>query len=148
MSRFQEFLNIRLRGMIRHAAQRHRTFVALVARGQSNVENLRCDMGVLKKHLIEIAEAEKQNGVLVPLLDLEVLLQHRRNLGSVHDDYANPRRPASSCRVALLGFPPTSPKRLTAPSSSRTKLPMPSDSTNCRSMAWRIFCRSLVMTNS
>ena len=61
-------------------------------------------MGVFEKHLVEIAEAKKQDGVLVPLLDLEVLLHHRRDLGSVHGVQAEPLRPVSSCRVARLGL--------------------------------------------
>ena len=56
--------------MVGHAAQRH---AVLVARGELDIEHARADFGVLEKHLVKVAEAEKQDRVGDALLDAQVL---------------------------------------------------------------------------
>ena len=71
--------------MVGHAAQRH---AVLVARGQLDIEHARADFGVLEKHLVEIAEAEKQDRVGDALLDAEVL----RDEGCLLDCHCQKRK--------------------------------------------------------
>ena len=70
VSRLQQLGDVRLRGMVRHAAQRD---AVLVARGELDVEHARADFGVLEEHLVKVAEAEKQDRVGHALLDAQVL---------------------------------------------------------------------------
>jgi len=56
----------------------HRGFLAL---GQGETEQARRGDGVIEKHLVEIAQAEEQDGLArQPAFDLEVLLHHGREL--------------------------------------------------------------------
>ncbi len=80
----EKLLNVRLGGMIRHAAQRYRAILVFVARRQRDVENFRRSVRILEKHLVKIAEPKKQNSVAVALLDLEILLHHRRDFDGFH----------------------------------------------------------------
>ena len=77
MTGVEQFLYVGLGGMIRHAAQGDRTLVALITRGERDVEYLRGGVRVLEEHFVEIAEPKKQDGITVSLLDLEILLHHR-----------------------------------------------------------------------
>ncbi len=60
--------------MIGNAAQRH---AVLGARGELDVEDARADLGVFEEHLVEIAEAEKQDRVGDLLFDAQVLRDER-----------------------------------------------------------------------
>ena len=70
-------------GVIRHAAHRH-----LLPRGQGDVQDGRGGPGVLVEHLVEIAQAEEQEGVGMELLDAEILLHHRGQGGVVGHERA------------------------------------------------------------
>ncbi|OPZ67840.1 MAG: hypothetical protein BWY81_01123 [Firmicutes bacterium ADurb.Bin467] len=63
----------------RHAAHRRALGEAAIPPGQRQFQLAGDEHGVLEEHLVEVAEAEKQDRVPVPLLHLEVLLHHRRN---------------------------------------------------------------------
>src|SRR5262249_26499373 len=82
----------------------------------------------------------KQDRVPITLLDLQILLQHRRDFDLLCHVHATAERFSSRRRSVLARF--------TWPLSSRTKVPIPRDSTNCRSIAPRIFFRSLVIMKS
>ena len=60
--------------MVRDAAQRH---AVLGARGELDIEDARADLGVLEKHLVEVAEAKEQDRVGHLLLDAQVLRDQR-----------------------------------------------------------------------
>ena len=103
--RLQQLGDVRFRGMVGHAAQRH---AVLVARGELDIEHARADFGVLEEHLVEIAEAEKQDRVGDALLDAEIL----RDEGCLPDCHcekycgyriaiAGPRAHFSLCRLHL-----------------------------------------------
>ena len=70
--------------MERHAAHGDlvlRRFVfGVVAAGEREVQFAGGDARVLVEHFIEIAQAEKENAVGIPLLDGAVLLHHGREL--------------------------------------------------------------------
>ena len=57
--------------------------LAAVAGRQREVQLARGELGVLVEHLIEVAQAEKEDRILILFLDLQILLHHRRDLG--HD---------------------------------------------------------------
>ena len=59
----------------RHAGERD----AVPAAGERDAQQLGGALGVIEEHLVEIAHAEEQDGVLVPRLDLAVL-QHERGV--------------------------------------------------------------------
>ncbi len=60
--------------MIRHTAQRD---AVLGTRGQLNIEDARANFRILEEHLVEIAEAKKQDRVGDLLLDVQVLRDER-----------------------------------------------------------------------
>jgi hypothetical protein len=64
--------------MERYAAHGDLLFIAASPAGQGQVEFARRRQGIVKKHFIEIAEAEKENLILALLFDFHVLLHHRR----------------------------------------------------------------------
>ena len=76
------------RRLHRDAGERHVRGAAVVARRQREAEHARRRLGVVIKHLVELAHAEKQDRVLMPALDLAVLLHERRL-----------RRPSLICRL-------------------------------------------------
>ena len=64
----------RARGMIGHTAKRH---AVLGTRGQLNIEDARAHFRVFEEHLVEVAEAKKQDRVWDLLLDVQVLRDER-----------------------------------------------------------------------
>ena len=63
--------------MVRQSAHRH-----AIARGEREVQQLRAALRILKKHLIEIAEAEEQQRILRQFaFDAAILRHHGRELG-------------------------------------------------------------------
>ena len=74
----QELGQVGSDGVIGDAAHRH-----LLPRGQGDIEDGRGRLGVLVEHLVEIAQAEEQEGVGMELLDAEILLHHRGQGGFV-----------------------------------------------------------------
>jgi hypothetical protein len=75
------------RRVVRHAAHRHRIVLALVARGQREIEQPRADHRVLEEHLVEVTEPEQHQPIRMPLLDVQVL-PHQRRLGGVPGGHA------------------------------------------------------------
>ncbi len=80
-------------GVVGNAAQRHRVLLVLVARGQDHFQDGGGDPGVVEEHLVEIAEAEKKNGVGIAFFDLAVLAQHGGG-GEVFHGRIIPQAPA------------------------------------------------------
>ena len=72
--------DIAVGGVIRHAAHRRLVLLPLAARGEDEIENRRGFLGILEKHLVKVAEAVEEDGVGDLPLDVEVLLEHRREL--------------------------------------------------------------------
>ena len=66
--------------MERNAAHRRALCLSAVTAGQRQLQFPRGQFGIVKKHLIEIAEAVKENGILILLFDLHILLHHRGQL--------------------------------------------------------------------
>ena len=66
--------DIILRRVIRHPAHRHRLPLFLVPRGQSDLQNLRRHHRVIVEKLVEIPQAEKQQGRRMLLLHRMILL--------------------------------------------------------------------------
>ena len=71
--------------MIGNAAHRRLILrrLAAVAGRQRQIELARGELGILVEHLVEVAQAEKEDRILILFLDLQILLHHRRDLG--HD---------------------------------------------------------------
>ena len=68
-------------GVVRHAAHRRLVLLPLVPRGEDEVEQRRGLLGVLEEHLVEVAEPIEEDRVGDLSLDLEILLEHRREFG-------------------------------------------------------------------
>ena len=83
-SMFDQLRDVTVSGVIRHAAHRRFVILTFVARGQDEVEQRRGFFRVLEEHLVEVAEAVEEDGVGDLPLDLEILLEHRRELGTGH----------------------------------------------------------------
>ena len=68
--------------MVRDAAHRRLLLggFAAVARGENEIQLARGELRVLVEHLVEVAEAEKEDGILILLLDLKILAHHRREV--------------------------------------------------------------------
>ena len=64
--------------MIRNAAHRSTLFKSAVFSCQCDLQCFGCRQGIVKKHFIEITEAEKEDLILALLFDFHVLLHHRR----------------------------------------------------------------------
>ena len=79
----QELRQVGADGVIGHAAHRH-----LLPRGQGDLEDRRRGPGVLVEHLVEVAQAEEQQGVGMELLDAEILLHHGGEGGVVGHERA------------------------------------------------------------
>ena len=54
--------------------------LAAVARGENEIQLARGELCVLVEHLVEVAETEKEDGILILLLDLKILAHHRREV--------------------------------------------------------------------
>ncbi len=74
---FNQLRNIEIGRMPRDAAHRNRCVLVPVAAGQRNIQDFGCNKGVLIKHLIEIAHAEKKDRFRMFLFNAAILLQHR-----------------------------------------------------------------------
>jgi hypothetical protein len=74
--------DVAARRVVRDAAHRHRVVLALVARGEGQVEQARREHGVLEEHLVEVAEAEEDDRVGILVLDVEEL-PHERRVGGL-----------------------------------------------------------------
>src|SRR5215213_7256379 len=64
--------------MMRHAAHGNGIAALLVPRGQSNLKLARARQRVVKKELVEISQAKKEQRPWMLLLQFMVLPQHRR----------------------------------------------------------------------
>ena len=74
--------HIGVAGMVGHAAHRHLLLLGLapVPGGEGQVQLLGRGEGVLVEHLVKIPQAEEQDGVLVLLLNLQILAHHGGHL--------------------------------------------------------------------
>ena len=72
--------DIGLAAVERHTAHRRAFFHAAILARQRQFQFAGRNFRVLKEHFIEIAQAEKENTILVLLLDLQILLHHRRKI--------------------------------------------------------------------
>ena len=72
--------DIALCRVIRHAAHGDLLglFLAAIPRRERQVKLMGSKLGIVGKHFIKIAQAEKQDAVRVPFLDLQILPHHRR----------------------------------------------------------------------
>ena len=61
-----------------HAAHRNFFLIAASPARQGQVQFARRRQGIVKKHFIKVAEAEKEDFILALLFDFHVLLHHRR----------------------------------------------------------------------
>ena len=50
--------------------------LAVIAGGEGQIQLFGGQLGIVGEHLIEVAQAEKQNGIRVILLDFQILLHH------------------------------------------------------------------------
>jgi len=73
----EEPRDVRLRGVDGKAAERNLVGVAAVPRRERQVERPRRDLGVVEEHLVEVAEAKKEDRPLVLCLDAGVLREKR-----------------------------------------------------------------------
>ena len=76
MTILDQFGDIRLAAVKRHATKRNFRFCALVSRRQGDIENARRNHSVFHEHFIEIAKAKEENRIRIFRLDLQVLLHH------------------------------------------------------------------------
>ena len=74
-----EFSDILVNGVERNAAHRGALLLAAVPPRKGKIQFSRRDHRVVKKHFVEVPETVKQQIVLILVLDLEVLLHHRRH---------------------------------------------------------------------
>ena len=49
---------------------------AVIPAGQGQIQFLGCQFGVIREHLIEVPQAEKQDGIRVVLFNFQILLHH------------------------------------------------------------------------
>jgi hypothetical protein len=80
------------RRVMGHAAHRYGVVLALVARGQREIEQSRREHRVLEEQLIEVAEPKEHERIGVPVLDVQVLAHQRRLGGTTAHATALPRR--------------------------------------------------------
>ena len=78
VAQLDEAAQIFLERLHRNAGERYVGGATVVPRRQRQPEDTRRDLGVVVKHLVELAHAKEQQGILVPRLDLAVLLHQRR----------------------------------------------------------------------
>ncbi len=79
-------------GVVRNPAHRDGVFLPLVARRERQVEDAGHVDRVFIEHLVEVAEAEEQDGVRIPRLDLEVLAHERRGRARAELGLAEPAK--------------------------------------------------------
>ena len=113
--------DIALAGVVGNAAHGDLFFcglgvLALVPAGEGQVQLLGGKLRVLGEHLVKIAQAEKQNGVRVLLLNLQVLLHHGGQLRHGTPRFSLSRIPAYSSAAA-----PQSMTRSRSPRVSRSR---------------------------
>ena len=77
---FDKLFEIDLAGVVGHAAHRRAVLHPAVPPGQGELKLPRGGEGVLKKHLVKIADPIKQDVVRILRLNLLILLHHRRKL--------------------------------------------------------------------
>jgi hypothetical protein len=71
----QQPADVGLGSMRREATERHLVRGAPIACGQRQIEHARCRRGVLEEHLVEVAQAEEEDRMLVLRLDAQILGQ-------------------------------------------------------------------------
>ena len=77
-------------GVVGHAAHGGALVLRLgpVPGGEGQVQLPACEEGVVAEHLVEVPQAEKEDGVLVLFLDLVVLLHHGGHVGHVRSSFS------------------------------------------------------------
>ena len=81
---FDEFGDVVVDGMHRHARHRDGFARALAAGGDADAEEFAAAPRVVKEEFVEVAHAVEDEGVRVVFFDAEVLLHHRRVRGVFH----------------------------------------------------------------
>ena len=71
-----QLADIALAGMIRHAAHGCPLLLAAIPAGEGQRQKLRDKLGIIKKHLVKVAETVKQDKILILFFDIHVLLHH------------------------------------------------------------------------
>ena len=66
--------------MIRNAAHGRPFFKAAIFTGKTQLQLSCADLGVFKKELVKVSEAEEENGVFAPFLNFHILFHSRRKL--------------------------------------------------------------------
>ena len=74
--------DVAVAGVVGDAAHRDLVLLVLapVAGGEGQVQLPAGQLGILVEHLVEVAQAEKEDGILILLLDLLILAHHRGEL--------------------------------------------------------------------
>ena len=80
---FDQLADIYVRRVVRHAAHGRTFRFAAVPSGQRELQYAGRSDGVVKKHFVKIAEAIKEQIILILLLDRKILLHHRCHLRSL-----------------------------------------------------------------
>jgi hypothetical protein len=62
--------------MIGNTAQRNLFSGAFIARSQSNIENARCDNGILHEHFVKISKTKEEDGIRVLGFNIQILAHH------------------------------------------------------------------------
>ena len=71
-----QLADISLAGVIGHAAHGRPLRLAAVPAGERQGQKLRNQLGIIKKHLVKVAETVKQDKILILFFDIHVLLHH------------------------------------------------------------------------
>ena len=65
--------------MKRNATHRSPFLLAAIPSGQGQFQFFRYQLGIVKEHLIEIAQSEEENAIFILFFYLQILLHHRRH---------------------------------------------------------------------
>ena len=62
---------------MRNTAERDAILFPFIPLGQGDIQFLRTNLGIFKKHFIEVSHSEEEEGIRILALDLKVLFDHR-----------------------------------------------------------------------
>ena len=67
--------------MVRNTAHGGTLFQAAILAGKGQLQFMGYQLSIVKEHLVEIAQSEEQNAVLILGLHIQILLHHGRYVG-------------------------------------------------------------------
>ena len=118
-----ELCNVSFRAVVRYATHGRALLLPAVAAGEGQFQLAGDQLGVLKEHLIKVAQTIKQDIILVLVFDLKILLHHGREFCHFCTSFYIFRANRQRSVVFSISASINSPMRISSPRTQTSRLP-------------------------